>query len=142
MVKGKDTLIAILGFNLQLRLQHLQNLSHILCFAVQRDHLDMLPRIRFRLVVFQHVEERIGAALTLKISGGNCGRIVLCGQIVDLLQMIDAIFLAGSDLSRISRYARRHIGGGDQRRCRIGVLLGFRGQHRATRAAQRQCHAQ
>ena len=101
MVKGQDALIAVLGLDLQLRLQHFQNFRHIFGLALQRDHLDMLPRVRFCLVVFQQIKERIGVALTLKVSGGDRGGIVLCGQVIDLFQTVDAVFLAGPDLGRI-----------------------------------------
>ena len=84
MVKGQDAFIAVLGLDLQLWLQHFQNFPHVLGLALQRDHLDMLPRVRFCLVVFQQIKERIGAALALKVSGGDRGGIVLCGQVVDL----------------------------------------------------------
>lgn len=84
MVEGQDALIAVLGLDLQLRLQHFQNFRHVLGLALQRDHLDMLPRVRFCLVVFQQIKERIGVALTLKVSGGDRGGIVLRGQVVDL----------------------------------------------------------
>ena len=84
MVKGQDTLIAVLGLDLQLRFQHFQNFRHIFGLALQRDHLDMFPRVRFCLVIFQQIKERIGAALALKVSGGNRSGIVLCGQVVDL----------------------------------------------------------
>ena len=101
MVKGQDALIAVLGLGLQLRLQHFQNFRHIFGLALQRDNLDKLPRVRFCLVVFQQIKERIGVALTLKVSGGDRGRIVLRGQVVDLFQTVDAVFLAGPDLGGI-----------------------------------------
>ena len=101
MVEGQDALIAVLGLDFQLRLQHFQNFHHVLGLAFQRDHLDMFPRVRFCLVIFQQIKERIGAALALKVSGGDRGGIVLCGQVVDLFQTIDAVFLAGSDLGGI-----------------------------------------
>ena len=90
----QDAGVAVLGGDLTLRLQHLDNLGHILGAAVQGDNLDVVLGVRLAQVVLQNVQQRVVTALPVKVPGGDGGGIVTGGEVVNLFQPDHAVFLA------------------------------------------------
>ena len=86
--------VAVLGGDLALRLQRLDNLGHILGAAVQGDNLDVVLAIRLAQIVLQHVQQCVVTALPVKVPGGDGGGIVTGGEVVNLFQPDHAVFLA------------------------------------------------
>ena len=108
IVRLQRSAVPILGHDLQLRLQRFDDLLQILGFGVQRQNLYVFLGICLRQVILQQVKERIGFALTLKICGGNGRGVILCGQVVDLLQMGNAVFFTDADFCGIDCCRSRH----------------------------------
>ena len=112
MIQGENSLIAVLGLYFQLRLQHGQNLLHVLGIGIQCQNLHIVLGVTLDLGLFQHIQQRVNLSLTLKVLSGNVGRVILGGEIVYLFNPGHSVFLALLHLGGIERHRIRR---GDRR---------------------------
>ena len=107
MIQGENTLIAVLGLYLQFRLQHGQDLLHVLGIGIQGQNLRIVLGIAFNMSLLQHIQQGINLPVPLKVLGGNVGRVILGGEIVYLLDPGHSVFLALLHLGGIERHRVR-----------------------------------
>ena len=78
---------SVIGDEFTLLGEQVKYRGHVLVLTGERDGLCMLPLLMLGELLLEQVCERVAEAVLLKVGPGDAGRILLRGQVIDLLQL-------------------------------------------------------